>query len=298
MLDRNTWGRLIKLEQEFRRRGENYGRKAIAETMQVSASKARIFEFALYNKDIIRYAPDSLDTAAGDKELVLTDIHIPYQDDAALEAALSWGEQHQPTIITLLGDVIDFYKISRFIKSPKNRSVSEEIKATKQFLTDLRKRFPKARIIFKKGNHEDRMDTYIMSQAAEIYDLVDDLLEIKLGLVDLRIEYKPDFFRIGKLWHLHGHEKPGGSYNPEYICNVMFNVILDHCIFGHFHRCQTKPFKNISDKVFWCGGLGYLAGEMDYAKINKWGQGVALIEYDATGHFRPQIRSIVNGEVY
>lgn len=298
MLNRNTWGKLITFEREFKRRGENYGRRMIAETLHVSSSVARLYEFALYNKDTIRYAPDTLDTSEGDRELVLTDIHIPYEDSAAVEAALSWGERQRPNIITLLGDIIDFYKISRFIKSPKNKSVSEEIKATKKFLTDLRARFPEARIIYKKGNHEDRMDTYIMSQAAEIYDLLEGLLELKLGLSELKIEYKPDFFRIGRLWHLHGHEKPSGGYNPEHICNVIFPVVLDHFIVGHYHRCQTKPFKSIDNKVYWGGALGYLAGEMDYAKINKWSQGVGLIEYGSDGFFKPEIRSIVNGEVY
>lgn len=298
MLNRNTWSRVITLEKEFARRGEVYGRRAIQETLQVSSSFARLLEFALYNKDVIRYKPDMIDIGEGTVEIVISDIHIPFQDKAAVEAALSWADAQKPDIITLLGDTIDFYKISRFTKNPKNKSVAQEIKETRKFLEDLRHRYKNARIIFKKGNHEDRMDSYIMSQAAEIYDLVDGLLEIKLGLHDLDIEFKEDFFQIGKLWHLHGHEKPGGSYNPEYICNVMFGVVLDHCVFGHFHRCQTKPFKNIAGKVYWVGGLGYLAGEMDYAKINKWGQGVAKIVYEKNGHFRPEVRSIVNGEVY
>jgi predicted phosphodiesterase len=298
MIDRNTWGKIVTLEKEFKRRGEKYGRRMIGETMQVSDGIARMLEFALYNKDIIRYAPNTIDTTDGEAVGVITDVHIPYHDDAALEAASTEFEKAKVDTIVLLGDVIDFYKVSRFIKNPTHKSVNQEIADTRSFLTNLRNRFPDAKIIYKKGNHEDRMDAYIMGNASEIYELVDDLLEIKLGLRDLNIDFIEDPFRIGKLWFLHGHEKPGGSYNPEYICNVMFKYVLDHFIVGHFHRNQTKPFKQISGKMFWGGALGYLAGEMDYAKINQWNQGVAIIRFDSTGHFKPEIKTIVDGEVY
>jgi len=298
MLDRNTWGKLISFEKEFNRRGEKFGRRAIFETMQVSGSMARLYEFALYNKDVIRYAPTTIEIGDGLTVGVITDLHIPYHDEAALEAALERFEREKVDVIVLLGDVIDFYKISRFIKSPQKKTVSEEIKDTRSFLTGLRARFPGARIIYKKGNHEDRMDAYIMGNASEIYDLVEQLLEQKLGLHELEIEFIEDPFQIGKLWFLHGHEKPGGSYNPEYICNVIFKYVLDHFIVGHFHRNQTKPFKQISGKIFWGAALGYLAGEMDYAKINQWNQGLAVIKMDKTGHFRPEIRTIQSGEVY
>jgi len=298
MLDRNTWGRLIALEKEFKRRGEKFGRRAIHEAMQVSGSMARLYEFALYNKDVIRYAPTMYELEDGTTIGVITDLHIPYHDEAALEAALDYFERQCVDVIVILGDAIDFYKISRWIKNPKKKSVSGEIKDTRNFLTDLRARFPKARIIYKKGNHEDRLDAYIMAGASEIYDLVDQLLEQQLGLKELEIEFIEDPFALGRLWFLHGHEKPGGSYNPEYITNVIFKYVLDHFIVGHFHRNQTKPFKQIGGSVFWGGALGYLAGEMDYAKINQWSQGVAIIRMEKSGHFRPEIKTIVNGELY
>ena len=37
----------------------------------------------------------------------MADLHIPYQDEAAVEAALAWGEKYRPSIITILGDLID-----------------------------------------------------------------------------------------------------------------------------------------------------------------------------------------------
>ena len=297
-MDRSTWLRLLQLEQEFARRGDELGRGRIREVFGISEPMARSIAFALKNKHIIRCQPDTLEVENGDIELVLADLHIPYQDDAAVEAALAWGEKYRPSIITLLGDTIDFYKISTFVKNPKKKSIKEEIIATRKFLINLRLRFPDARIIYYQGNHEERMDKYIMQNAGEIYDLLEGLIEEKLSLRSLKIEYVQDPFRIGKLWHLHGHEKMSGSYNPEYVCNVMFNYIYDHFICGHFHRNQTKPFRQIDGGSFWGGALGYLAGDMDYARLHKWQQGVSLVQYECSGHFRPEIRSIEHGEVY
>jgi ribosomal protein L31 len=53
MLDQATWDKLITLEGECLRRGERYGRRQIGKTMQVSDGLARMYEFALYNRDVI-----------------------------------------------------------------------------------------------------------------------------------------------------------------------------------------------------------------------------------------------------
>lgn len=294
----SMWRNALRIESEFTRRGEHLSRLKLMDAFQIPEHSARFLYDCLRARDIIALQPDQFPTDSGTKELVLSDIHIPFQDDLAVDAALNYADQFQPDIITLLGDTIDFYKISRFVKSPKKKSVSGEIKQTRGFLSDLRKRFPNARIIFYKGNHEDRMDTYIMSNASEIYDLVQDLLEVKLGLRELNIEYQAEPFAIGKLWHLHGHEKPGGSYNPEYVCNVMWKHVHDHFVVGHFHRNQQKTFKRIDGSTFSTASVGYLAGEMDYARLNAWSQGFYCVTYGKDGRFRGELKNINAGEVY
>lgn len=298
ILTRGVWVRLLGLEAEFAKRGEQLTRSKIKEAFCISEHDARFLQDALRFRHIISMSPDSVTVEVGARELILSDIHIPYQDKAALEAALSFGDEFRPTIITLLGDVIDFYQISRFIKSPAKRGVSYEIRLVREFLADLRKRFPNAEIRYLAGNHEARWETYVMSQAKEIYDLVNDLLAIKLGFSEYGIDYSTEFFRIGKLWHLHGHEKGMGQYNPENICNVMFNFVLDSFVCGHYHRGQDKIYKRIDQTIFSGTALGYLAGEMDYAILNKWTQGFATVEYGVDGKFRLRRHSIYNGEIF
>jgi len=125
-----------------------------------------------------------------------------------------------------------------------------------------------------------------------------NLLEEKLGLKELDIEYRSCPFRIGKLWFLHGHERPGGSYNPEYITNVIWKYVHDHFIVGHFHRNQEKVFKRIDGELYWGGAVGHLATTFEYAILNNWTQGFAIVKYDEQGRFKAEIKTIYNGEVY
>ena len=295
-ISRELWSKVLLLYQEFKRRGEPLGRPRLMKMLGISENYARAILFALENRDIIRLEP--LNFTPVKTELVIADIHIPFHDPLAVESALSYAERQGVDLIVILGDLVDFYKISTFLKNPSKKSVGEEIKQAKDFLKDLRQRFKNAKIIYKEGNHEFRLQRYLMKNAPEIYNLVDNLLQVSLELKDLNIEYVIEPFRVGKLWHLHGHERPGGSYNPEYITNVMWKYIHDHFIVGHYHRTQEKVYKRIDGKNYWGGAVGYLAKNLEYATLNNWTQGFAIIRYAEDGTFRAELRRIVNGDIF
>jgi hypothetical protein len=299
-LDRQTWTQTLRLSDEIRRRGENFTWRSIHEALEVTHSKARLLHSAVINKDIIRCEPEAIEVRAMDRELFICDIHIPFQDDSAVGAALSFADDFKPTRIVLGGDLFDFYKISRFVKNPTKPNISTEIGRGKVWLTMLRNRYPDAEIIMYEGNHEMHMDRYIMETAPQLFELTRGLLQGESGLhlEALNIKYITEPFRIGKLWHLHGHEKPGGAYNPEYVCNVMWQYVHDHFLVAHFHRTQEKHFGRIDGKKFYTASVGYLVGVMEYARLNKWNQGFQTITYNADGTFKPSSYSIVNGEVY
>ena len=271
-------------------------RGKLQDALQLSQAEAQHIIFALDNKDIIRSEPDVLEVG-NEKALVIADIHIPFQDDLCLSSIMEYATQNRVDTFILDGDVIDFYKISRFVKNPSKKSVASEIAETKKFLSDLRQNFPEARIIYKQGNHELRLEHYIMSNASEIYDLVSDLLPVRLNFSGLNIEYITDPFRIGKLWVLHGHEKPAGG-NPEWVCNVMWQFVYDHFVVGHFHRTQEKIFKTIAGDTFCTNAVGYCAGKMDYAILNKWNHGFCQVDFMSDGRFRTHNYKIENGVIY
>lgn len=296
-MNKNLWTRVLQLDQEFKRRGEEISRVKLQDCLQIPQAEAQHLIWCLENKDIIKCNPDVFIADSG-RCIICADIHIPYQDKLAIDAMIEYMLEYNPTTIIIDGDLLDFYQISTFVKNPINKGVSTEIKEAKSFLSELRHIFPDAKIIIKEGNHEQRLEKYIFQSAPKIYDLIDDLLPVKLGLHDLNIEYKIEPFSFGKVWILHGHEKPGGAYNPEYITNVIWQYVHDNFVVGHFHRAQDKIFKNIKKEYFWGCAIPYLAGVMEYAILNKWSQGFVKIDFSSNGKFKGQLLKIIDGEIF
>ena len=93
--------------------------------------------------------------------LVLSDIHIPHHDEKAFATAIKHGMKINPTIVYLNGDTVENYALSRWEPDPRKRDLVHEIKTARQGLKYIRERFPKARLIFKHGNHEARSEDYL-----------------------------------------------------------------------------------------------------------------------------------------
>jgi hypothetical protein len=74
--------------------------------------------------------------------LIISDIHIPYQDNKALQLALDYGKNKDIDCVLLNGDLMDFYGASRFDKHPTAPKIKDEFNKTKQFFEYLRSIFP------------------------------------------------------------------------------------------------------------------------------------------------------------
>ncbi len=89
-----------------------------------------------------------------DRIAVLCDVHIPYHDKTAVEVAIRDIRKYNPSIVLLGGDVTDNYKESRWEQDPTMRPFTDEVFVARKFLEAIRSWFPKARIIYKEGNHD------------------------------------------------------------------------------------------------------------------------------------------------
>lgn len=85
--------------------------------------------------------------------VIASDIHIPFQDKAAVKAFLSYVKERQPEVIVLNGDVLDMFMLSRFTKG-EGRNPLEEIKMCQALLGTLRSTCPNSEIFYVIGNHE------------------------------------------------------------------------------------------------------------------------------------------------
>ena len=134
------------LDSESKKRGSGpISKKTLSDALCITAAVSRDILTLLQYGRFIGTSEGELHPAQ--KALVISDIHIPYHDDEALEVALKAGEKAKVDTVVLLGDVLDFYRISRFSKDPRRKSVTLEMEEGRAFLEQLRKRFPKARIV-------------------------------------------------------------------------------------------------------------------------------------------------------
>jgi hypothetical protein len=53
------------------------------------------------------------------RNVILSDIHIPFHDDEALSLAIAEAESYRPDGIILNGDIVDFFAVSRWEKPHK-----------------------------------------------------------------------------------------------------------------------------------------------------------------------------------
>jgi predicted phosphodiesterase len=94
----------------------------------------------------------------GEKAVFLSDVHIPYHDNAAIKPLFDFMLDFQPDVIFLNGDIVDMYALSKYDKDPRRAlELQAELDELWAFLSTLRAGFPKAEIYYIEGNHEHRL---------------------------------------------------------------------------------------------------------------------------------------------
>lgn len=235
------------------------------------------------------------------RTLIISDLHIPYQDNDSIQKAINYGKEKKVNCILINGDLLDMCSISRFGRDWRQRQIHEEFEATRVFLNSLREHFPKAKIVYKYGNHDERYEKFLFLKAPEIFDCTDFQLEVLLKLGELKIEVVKEKrpIRIGKLTVLHGHELFGGSggVNPA---RGTFLKTLENVVVGHYHKTSSNTEASMYGDVFSVHSVGCLCGKTPYyMPINKWNTGFAYCELEIkTGNYTFYNLKIINGKIY
>lgn len=227
-------------------------------------------------------------TLEAGRTLVLSDLHIPFHDSKAIHAVIANAKKWHPDCILINGDLCDFFSISRFDKNPTKSSLKKEIELTRAFLGWLRDQFPRSRIIFKFGNHDEWFDKYLWRKAPELFELREVQLENILTQATPTtpalggIEFVTDqrCIKAGHLDIYHGHELGKGSIAPPVNPARGFFLKTYECtLAGHLHRESQHSERTSKGKHIACWSTGCLCGLWpDYAKINKWSQSAARVD--------------------
>lgn len=236
---------------------------------------------------------------SSDKILVLSDIHIPYQDNEALNLALEYGKNAGIDTIYLNGDVVDFYAISQHQKDARFRpSMKEELDMTRDFFAYLRQEFPNVAIYFKPGNHEHRLERYLIIKAPELLDCEEFQLKILLRLEEYKIMFidKRTKTYFGNLLVEHGDRMKGsGGINPARTLSAKYKRDV---LCGHFHKKSEHLEKIYDGKIIRTFSTGCLAElEPEYFEVNNHQLGFAVVEMMGD-NYNVINKHIENGKVY
>lgn len=232
--------------------------------------------------------------------LVLADLHIPFHEPKAVEAALKYGKGKKVTGILLNGDAQDCAAVS-FWPSAIKRNFDAEVELFLDFLDLLTHEFPKAQIVYKPGNHEYRLPRMYQAKVPDLIGLPLAAMDTVLGLESRGIEFL-DYHQLvmaGKLPILHGHEVRviSRAVNPA---RGLFLKTKSWALCSHSHTTSEHTERNINGTILTTWSTGCLCDlSPDYhAYGNNWNHGFAVIDVRANGDFFVENRRILpNGQV-
>jgi predicted phosphodiesterase len=234
------------------------------------------------------------------KALILSDVHVPFHDEIALEAAVEAGLAEQCDTVILNGDFMDFFGVSHFRKDPRKINFAKELETGRQVLRWLRDKFPDARIIIKEGNHDERWEMYLIDRAPVLLDLAcctfPELLELDEVHIEHVREKRP--IRLGRLNVLHGHEYRF-IFSPVNAARGLFLRANAHAICGHLHKNSQHSETNLEGKSISTWSTGCLCDlRPAYDPLAKWQHGAAIVSVERSGAFHVTPLRIIDGRLY
>jgi len=287
-------------------------RKGLEQRCEISEYYSKTYHYLHRYGKVIAYHETRLKPKSGKTmlALVLADLQIPYHDDLAIKTALDWGLSRNPDMVILDGDINDCYKISDWKTDPTRPDFGTEVKICRDELKKIDEKLKKCKsvkeVVYISGNHEERLRRELWGASKKLAGL--DVLKIpilyetnELGwkYVDnsqlLREELTP--FKLGKLNILHGHEVRV-NYSVVNIPRIYYQRCLVNLLVGHHHRTQENIERKLDHSHDGAWSVGCLCKlSQDYAPVNKWNHGFALVEWDSQGDFSISNKKIINGKV-
>ena len=238
----------------------------------------------------------------GERIIILSDHQCRYNNLEAEKSVLKLIKDFKPTVIVLNGDIVDFEALGKYPTKLEHRlTVMDDVAAARAMMARLRKAAGKdAKIYFVSGNHEQRLQKYLTSNAPEIEGSLN--LPEFLGLSDFDIHYVGEY-GTGVDWNgvfiYHGSRV---SQHSGYTAKAEFYDAGTSLAHGHTQRLGAFY---VTDRVgvhgaFEGGAMCYV--EPDKAppshrgpKQNNWQNGF-LIGYAMDGIWNIYPVSITNNK--
>lgn len=237
--------------------------------------------------------------------LFIPDVHVPYEDTKAVELMLEVARREKPDTVVVMGDCADFYAVSSHAKDPNRVNLLEwEVGAVNDFLDKLDSIGAKE-YIFVSGNHEDRLERYLMNKAPELFNIVriDKLFNLeKRGWK--YVPYKQDY-KVGKIYVTHDTGRAGATAHTDAL-----NAYQDNVVIGHTHRLaysvvgNARGVPHVGAMFGWLGDVEAVDYMHRISAARNWalGFGWGYQEPNGNVHIRPipivDYKCVINGKLY
>lgn len=231
--------------------------------------------------------------------LLLFDVHVPFHEPVAVEAAIKFGQEQGVTGVFFPGDLQDCAAVSHW-QSTIPRNFDKELERFIDFLDFIEQEFPTQEKVWLPGNHEYRLDRYYQSKAPELIGIpliaFDRVLALEQRKI-IRLENK-QIVMAGKLPIIHGDEmRVSTAVNPA---RGLLLKAKTWAMCGHYHRTSEHPGKDLRGTLLTTWSVGCLCDlSPDYNPYgNDWNWGFALINVEKNGSFEVVNKRILpNGKV-
>lgn len=231
--------------------------------------------------------------------LFIPDCHIPYHNRKAYRLMLLVGRDLMPDEIVILGDFSDFYSVSGHLKDPRIlQHLIAEVEEVNRRLDEIDLLFPNSKKIFIEGNHENRLERYLVNNAPALFGItsVEYLFKFNQRHNWKFIPYGPKqrYNVLGS--KLVAKHTPIGSSAAVTARKAMCSVV-----YGHIHRIEQSYAVGISGEqhvAFSCGWLGDVEQDLVFGYVknhHEWQLGFGIAHVDEkTGYFYHQIIPILD----
>jgi predicted phosphodiesterase len=245
--------------------------------------------------------------------LVFSDVHGPWNDPRLSDLVLDIGEDINCTHVFLNGDILDFFELNQH--SPKDPDIitnlEDEMHWGIEFIKKLRRKFPTQKIIFNAGNHEFRLDRFIIKNCKPFWGFLS--VDKQLQLEHYNIEYYP---------YNHAYQIPGTdiylqhsppSYSQNAARTSLLKKMAGSFIWGCSHRPDSAYLSSYDGRRHEAHLLGWLGSTTltDQHKLifrytkghESWGNSFATIDIVGNDHFIQHhiiknYKTVVNGVLY
>lgn len=235
---------------------------------------------------------------------VMGDLHVPYHDVKAVETAINFAIDQKCDHLLLNGDILDAYQQSMWVKDPTQRQIDSEIETASKLIKSIEANFPGEKV-YKIGNHEDRIESYLFLNAPKMIGMskwdLREVLRKELGLDESwTFIASKQLYTLGKLNGYHGHELPRGLTNPVSVGRGVWLRTKQSGFTSHWHSTSTHVETSGNKRKTWvCFSLGCLCDlHPNYAPVNGWNHGCAYVDIDKNGNFSENNHRIVNGAIW